>query len=37
MPELQAGNVDSYRGRYGPTPWDDPESEAWEKRVTRWE
>lgn len=35
--DLQAGNVDSSRGRYGPTPWDDPESEAWKKRVARWE
>lgn len=35
--ELQAGNVDSFRGRHGPTPWDDPESEAWKKRVARWE
>jgi hypothetical protein len=35
--EMQAGNVDSYRGRNGPTPWDDSESEAWKKRVARWE
>ena len=35
--ELQAGNVDSYRGRYGPTPWDDPESDVWKRRVARWE
>jgi hypothetical protein len=35
--ELQAGSVDDYRGRHGPTPWDDPESEAWKERTARWE
>jgi len=35
--EMQAGGVDDYRGRYGPTPWDDPESQAWKQRAARWE
>lgn len=35
--DLQARSVDDYRGRHGPTPWDDPESEAWKERIARWE